>query len=191
MIGNKLELDILGIFNRDITAFLSINKISKLLNKAYPHINAKVNQLIKEGILNKTEFGRSYLCSMNISNAKTVALLSLAEAVKKDKFLKKTGLSDILTQIRKEFRIYTIFAVSSSIYFVMDHIHDKEAIKNSFKELESYSPVFLSKDEFMIRIKEEKSLFSKKIILYSPETYFELIEEIYPGILAGAIMKNG
>ena len=74
MIGNKLELDIIRIFNRDITALLSINQIAHKLKKAYPHINAKVNDLINEGILNKRQIGRSYLCSVNLDNDKCVEL---------------------------------------------------------------------------------------------------------------------
>ena len=87
MIGNRLEKEILGIFDRDIYSLLSINQISKKLHKAYPYINAKVNELIKEGVLNKSQIGRSYLCSLNLNSEKTIALLSLMGTEKKEKIL--------------------------------------------------------------------------------------------------------
>ena len=189
MIGNKLEQEIIGIFSRDISALLSINQISKKLNKAYPYINAKVNLLIKEGVLDKTEIGRSYLCSINLGSAKAIALLSLYEANQKEKYLKKTNLLPVLDKIRKEFNLYTIFAIEKKLYFVLDHIYDKEAIKNSYKLIREFSPEFLSKQDFVNLILQNKAVLSNKIILYSPETYYELLEEMQSQIM-GKKFKN-
>lgn len=179
MIGNKLELKIIEIFNRDITLFLSINQIAKKLNKAYPHINTKVNEFIKEGIFNKVQIGRSYLCSINLESTKAVALLMLNDAIKKESFLKKqtTKFAEELNIIAREFRVYTIFLSRNKIYFVLDHIHDKEAIKITSKELRKSDLVFLSKSEFHSQIIHDKSLLNKTI-LYSSQKYYELLNEI-------------
>jgi len=179
--GNKLEKEIIGIFNRNISAFLSINKISKKLRKAYPYINTKVNQLIKEGILNKTVIGKSYLCSINLENDKAIALLILNEAIEKQSFFKSkkfTKLEEEIKDIKKKFKIYTVFYADKKLHFVLDHIYDKEAIKNSYKEIKIFSLQFYSKQDFYDVILQKKSLLSNKIILYSPEKYFELVSEI-------------
>ena len=179
MIGNKLELRIIEIFNRDITLFLSINQIAKKLNKAYPHINTKVNEFIKEGIFNKVQVGRSYLCSINLDNTKAVALLMLNDAIKKEFFLNKQSpkFAEELSKITKEFRIYTIFLSKKKIYFVLDHIHDKEAIKIISKELKRLDLMFLSKSQFQEQIIHDKNLLDKTI-LYSSQKYYELLNEI-------------
>ena len=180
MIGNKLELRIIELFNSDITLLLSINQIAKKLNKAYPHINTKVNQLIKEEIFNKVQVGRSYLCSINLDNTKAVALLALNDAIKKESFLKKLNkeFSDELNKISKEFRIYTIFLSNKKIYLVLDHIHDKEAIKIISKELKKFDLVFLSKSEFHEQVIHDKNLLLDKTILYASQKYYELLNEI-------------
>ena len=179
MIGNKLELRIIELFNRDITLLLSINQIAKKLNKAYPHINTKVNQLIKEEIFNKVQVGRSYLCSINLDNTKAVALLVLNDAIKKESFLKKLNkeFSDELNKISKEFKIYTIFLSKKKIYFVLDHIHDKEAIKIISKELKRFDLMFFSKSQFQEQIIHDKKLLDKTI-LYASQKYYELLNEI-------------
>ncbi len=179
MIGNKLELRIIELYNRDITLLLSINQIAKKLNKAYPHINTKVNEFIKEGIFNKVQVGRSYLCSINLENPKAVALLMLNDAINKESFLKKqsTKFSEELNKISKEFKIYTIFISNSKIYIILDHIHDKEAIKIISHELKKFDLIFLSKHEFQTHIIHDKSLLDKTI-LYSSQKYYELLNEI-------------
>ena len=57
MAGNLLEQKIIKVFNKDLSKFYSINSISKALKTSYPHINQKVNNLIKEGIIKKNIFG--------------------------------------------------------------------------------------------------------------------------------------
>lgn len=187
MIGNQLENDIIGIFNRDPTLFLSINQISKRLKKAYPHINSKVNALIKQGILNKTLVGRSCLCSINLQSDKAIVLLSYNEIEKKESYLHSfENAESILSELRKiksDFQVYTIFVQNKQICFVIDHIYDKEAIKNSFPSIRRLKPVFMSKSDFQKRVESDKSFITDPIVLYSPEAYYELISENYASAL--------
>ncbi|TAL51759.1 MAG: hypothetical protein EPN86_06035, partial [Nanoarchaeota archaeon] len=82
MIGNQLELSIIGLYSDDLTSGFTILQISKLLKKAYPYINRKVNEFISEGILKKTVVGKSYLCHLNIENNQTTILLTLIQLKK-------------------------------------------------------------------------------------------------------------
>ena len=103
----------------------------------------------------------------------------LNDAIKKESFLKKHNkeFSDELNKISKEFKIYTIFLSKNSIYLVLDHIHDKEAIKIISKELKKFDLVFLSKTEFHEQILHDKNLLDKTI-LYSSQKYYELLNEV-------------
>ena len=73
---------------------------------------------------------------------------------------------------------------------MLDHIYDKEAIKNSFKEVGKYSPGFFSRAEFVDKLRYDNYLFLKKIILYSPETYYEIIEEIMPELFMKLMLRK-
>ncbi|MEM4397307.1 MAG: hypothetical protein QW757_01625 [Candidatus Woesearchaeota archaeon] len=194
MTGNKLEKDIIEIFNRDISSFYTINQISKKLNKAYPYINNKVNSLIKEGILTKIVAGKSYLCTINLDSEKAIALLTLNEAEKKEKEIKNKKIKNIISEIKEiknKFSIYTILYYNSfnekeneketlkeTIIFVLDYINDKEAIKNSYPILNKFNLIFFEIDSFENYLVKNYHLISKFIVLYSYEKYYEILNEI-------------
>jgi hypothetical protein len=159
---------------------LSINQISKKLKKSYPYINSKVNELIEQGIFNKIQVARSYLCSINLKNDQAIVLLTLNEIKKKNKFLikKKNFEIEKITKIKNKFKIYTIFFSDNKLCFVLDYINDKDAILNQFPFIKKYNPRFFDKISFQENILSEKSILENHIILYAFEKYFELIEEI-------------
>lgn len=180
---SKVDKDILGLFNRDIARLYSINQIAISLNKAYPHINAKVNSLIRNRILNKMVAGRSYLCSLNLNSCLTVAYLSLLEAEKKNSLEKKhPAVAEELRSVVKDFMVHTIVYHKKSIYFVLDHIYDREAIKKRMRKHRSLKLVFLTRQNFIKRLLE-KSLLRDKTVLYASEKYFEIVEEVFPRLL--------
>jgi DNA-binding Lrp family transcriptional regulator len=187
LVGSKLEREIIGIFNRDICAFLSINQISKKLNKAYPHINAKVNELLEEGILTKYEIGRSYQCSINLNNEKAVALLTLNESEKKEQAISKIknnkALSDELLSIRKQFKVFTIILNKDELIFVLDYLYDREAIKNMSHQLSQFDLIFLGREDFKKYALENIRHQNDWVILYSCEKYFELLSEIKESLI--------
>jgi hypothetical protein len=176
IIAGKVEQEIISVFSRDITQLLSINRISKILNKAYPHINGIVNSLIKEDVLQKKQIGKSCMCSINLESSKAVALLSLIGSQKKDKV--KKNIDDELLLIQKKFRIYTIFSRQNSIYFVLDHIYDSEAIKKYARSLKKHDLIFYTMQDFQSSILKTPSMVIDNVILYSSEKYYELINDI-------------
>jgi DNA-binding Lrp family transcriptional regulator len=180
--GNKLENEILGVFSSNIYAMLSINQISKKLNRAYPYINSKVNELIEDGILDKIQIGHSYQCSINFSNEKAVALLTLNDVEKKNETLHKlkshNRLLEDLLSIRKEFKIITILLKGKSLFFILDYLHDQEAIKNLYPGLKEYDLVFYDKKSFQQYLLHNKSKIYDFSVLYSHEKYFEILGEI-------------
>jgi hypothetical protein len=185
--GNRLEKEIIGIFNRDISSFLSINQISKKLKKAYPYINAKVTELIDEGVLNKAQIGRSYQCSINLHNEKAVALMTLNEVEKKDKHLMKIDnsakLIEEINSIKKEFRIYTVLLYDSSLIFVLDYLHDKEAIRNMYRAIKNFELIFFDRAGFQQYLIQNRNALPDHSILYSYEKYFEFLSEVKDGML--------
>jgi hypothetical protein len=194
-IGNELELKIVSIFNRDITGMYSINQISKILKKAYPHINKKVNDLISENVLKKIVIGRSYLCSINLNNEKAIVLLTLNKINEKDGFIKKNkkikSIVKDIKKIRLNYKVHTIFSYDTKLFFVLDYKNDDESILSNHPEIKNQDPNFLSVENFYEKILEDKSLIQDSIIMYSHEKYFELIQNIEDKLfLRGSLFSN-
>lgn len=68
MAKQRPEQELLGLFASDVTAAYSIHQIAQTLEKAYPHINQKVNSLIATGVLRRTVVGRAHLCSIDLQD---------------------------------------------------------------------------------------------------------------------------
>jgi hypothetical protein len=92
MIGNRLEQDIIKVFQDNITETYSINALSKILRKAYPYINKKTNFFIKEEVLRKINLGNSYQCFLNLRSEKTKIFMMMNELNKRDFYLQKNKL---------------------------------------------------------------------------------------------------
>ena len=116
MIENRLELDIISLYDNNLKSLFSINQISKKLDKKYPYINKKVKQLIKSDILQKINFGRSHLCSINLDSDRAIILLSLNEIRKKERFLCDLGtdMNQMLNRIKNEIDMHSIIAIPVS-----------------------------------------------------------------------------
>ena len=182
MITNKLQQDIISLFDSDFKACYSINRISQHLRKAYPYINKKVNQLIAEGILQQTVIGRSHLCSLNLKNPKTRALLALQEVCKQEaalarnKPMQKTTLS--LELLKQHTDILTVFVNSHSLVIVLQELSLKKSVENHLLSLPGFQRTFLDKALFLELVLKERQVLQDHIILYGFEKYYELISEV-------------
>lgn len=82
----KLELKIVDLLSRNRERKFTINEIAKSLKEYYSFVHRTVNRLIKDGVITKEKAGKSYLCSVNLENEKTIALIQLSEIEKKNEF---------------------------------------------------------------------------------------------------------
>jgi len=82
----KLELKIVDLLARNIEKKFTINEIAKTLKKYYSFVHRTVNKLIKDGVITKEKAGKSYLCSINLENEKTIVLIQLSEIEKRSEF---------------------------------------------------------------------------------------------------------
>ena len=74
--------------------------------------------------------------------------------------------------------MHTILLQNKSLLFVLDYMHDKEAIKNLFSVIKQFDLVFFDKKEFQNHLLSNTKAFHNYTILYSYERYFELIKDI-------------
>jgi len=169
MIENKLELEIISLYDSNLLNLLSIKQIAKKLNKKYPYINKKVTELLKEGILKKIVVGKSYLCSLNFENNETVLLLSLLEFQKK----RRLDVAEIEEWIKQNMLRMTTHCVvyhKNKHVFVVENLRDRRELQKVFKDC-----VVVDKREFLDLLCEEQELFTKHTVIYGVQRFFELL----------------
>ncbi|MFW6013904.1 MAG: hypothetical protein ACOCQG_01915 [Candidatus Nanoarchaeia archaeon] len=168
MFENKLEQEIIGLYAENLVNLFSINEISKKLNKKYPYINKKVTQLINKGILKKIVVGRSYLCSLNLENEKTILLLALYQINKKDK--DSTGIREYIIRNNLELAIHSVVSFQGGLVFIVNSLRDRKTIMNAYPNAQ-----IVHKAEFADMLLETPSLFRNHLVIYGYERFFELI----------------
>ena len=148
------SVSIIKLFCRDLTKELTIRQISKLLKKSYAYTNKEVWNLIKADILNKKEIGRSVVCSINLKNKTTRALLTFNSAIES---------KDYNTAELKKNNVLTAFFSKNRLYIISN-----KKFKTSGK--------ILTKQEFIDSVKQ---IGLDNDIVYGYEKYWEIIGDIY------------
>lgn len=171
MFENKLEQDIIGLYSENLVNLFSINEIAKRLNKKYPYINKKVTQLINKGILKKIVVGRSYLCSLNLENEKTILLLALCQINKKNPESK--DIRKYIIKNNLELVIHSVVSYHGNLVFVVNGLRDRKAIMDNYPEAQ-----IVHKSEFVDMLLETPALFQNHLVLYGYERFFELIVSV-------------
>jgi len=118
---SRLELKIIDLMGRNQEKRFTINEIAKVLSESYSFVNKVINRLIKDKVIIKERIGNAYLCSLNLKNDKTIALLHLNEVNRKEEFYKenkevKLILEDFLEKLKLRFKKNLIFVVLFGSY---------------------------------------------------------------------------
>ncbi|PLW79784.1 hypothetical protein C0585_05890 [Candidatus Woesearchaeota archaeon] len=172
MVGNLLDQKIIQVFNKDLTKFYSINSIAKKLNKAYPHINQKVNALIDEGIIKKQVFGKSYICSMNLESDLAIAYLTIDEIQNKQKNT-KTLSKKIIDNI-KDIDAKCVFLYQKKIYAVSE-----TSTKSSDIKTEKSIPLHFIDEEKFKEMIIKTDFLTNHAIIQNFEYYFSTLKKIW------------
>ena len=177
MAGNLLEQKIIGIFNKDITKLYSINSISKLLKTSYPHINQKVNSLIKDGIIKKITIGKSHMCSMDLKSDLAISYLSIDEINNKKKKLITKSIKEFSKSLIETKKTKNIIFSNKTLYVLIDE-EDKKYFSRFKKEFQK-NIIFANEQEFKEILLKDSKIVKDHIILQSYESYFKLLKEIH------------
>ncbi|MBN2458351.1 hypothetical protein JXB31_04440 [Candidatus Woesearchaeota archaeon] len=169
MIGNKLEQDIVHLYDSNLVNLFSINQISQKLGKRYPYINKKVSMMLKSGIMNRIVVGRSHLCSLNLDNYRTLLLLSMNELNKK----KPAVAGEVMAFAEKNSLSTTLLSVvyyKNTLLFVVDDLRDRRTIQRSFPKA-----VVVDKPALLDMLSTDSELFRNHKVLYGFENFFTLL----------------
>jgi hypothetical protein len=194
MIGNKLEQDIISVFEENLTETFSINSISKKLKKSYPNINKKSHFLLKEGILGKIDIGKSYQCFLNLNNDKAKIFLAMIEINKKDALIvKNPHFRDIileLFQLAKKFGIETIVMHKKNLIFISQEHYDKEDVLEQTLLTQQFNIIFLNRKDFQEQFLVNNDLQKYHHVLLNTENYVNIISELNDVLLTKKIIEN-
>ena len=170
MIENKLEQEIIQLYDRNLVNLLSINQISKSLNKKYPYINKKVSQLLKDGIMKKIVVGRSYLCTLDLENPKTVLLLAMFEMNKNKPFM-TDNVTEFVDKNSIQLSVLCVVEYNKRLLFVVNDLKDRRVIQRAFPDAN-----VIDKTGFLDILSYEKELFTDHTVIYGYENFFSLIK---------------
>ena len=154
-------VEIIKLFSRDLNRELTIRKISKLIKKSYAHTNKEVWGLVKQGVLNHKEIGKSIICSINLKNDMARILLVF------NSNLESIDMKDVsLIESLKQADAFFAFLSKGKLFVICE---DKSKVKLGKAKI-------LSKSEFLSSIKE---IGLDNQILYGAEKYWETVGDMY------------
>lgn len=175
------ELETISIFSKDIFLNLTINQISKEIDKSYGFTNKYIRDFLDDGILSKKIVGSAILCSLNFSNEKTLGLLMLNSIEEKMNFLQKNDkkIKNTLQEIQKLPAKQTIFLSNNQFHIICE---DKEKINqyltNNPKLTSTISDqiTLLDNNEFKLNFKK---IDMKNLVIFEGyEQFWRLISDM-------------
>lgn len=178
MLIGEVDREIIELFSEDIAAFYSINQIAKRLGKKYPYINRRVSFLIDQGILRKSVLGNTYLCSVNLGNDTTIAMLSLVEIERRNVAAQKQASLSRLSDEIKGSRGYAglVCLILSKERVISVYDTKKQAAAGTVK-IKGLVGVSIDRQEFL-ELLCSGGITKDHIILYGFERYFEMVREV-------------
>ncbi|MGV8150806.1 MAG: hypothetical protein ACP5NV_03710 [Candidatus Woesearchaeota archaeon] len=197
MIGNKLEQSIINVFQKHPTETFSINQVSKIIKKAYPHINRKSNYFLKEGILRKINIGKSYQCYLNIKSEKARLFMAaneinrLEENVAKNKNLRLAVEESI--KIVDKYPVECILYLRSNIIIVFK---DGDLIAQFSDEilthtlLKDYRIQFWTTKELQERYIEDAEMQAHHIVFANTDRFLRLLSELNEKFMLKAMLQE-
>jgi len=169
MFENKLEQQIIQLYDSNLVNLFSINQISKNLNKKYPYINKKVSQLLKKGIMKKIVVGRSYLCTLNFENPRTLLLLALNEINKKKPVI-AGEITEFIKNSSLQVSVLSAVVFNKSLLFVVNDMRDRRPIQRRFPDA-----MIVDKQAMLDMLSVNKEFFTSHVVIYGYENFFSLL----------------
>jgi hypothetical protein len=148
-VNERLEQEIIRLYNDDIGGAYSINEIARRLKRAYPYIHKKVTELLTQGILTEVTIGKSHLCSVNLANDDAILLLSLNESKRKRELLKREPKLKTLLQNLEgtASNIITILKAKGEVIIVSAQPVSHKVLGATVMDRESFKEFYLNDDE--------------------------------------------
>lgn len=168
---DRLTIEIIGLYDSEPELKLNINQIAKKLSRTYPFVHKRVGQMVGEGILNRSVFGKSGVISLNLKNDKTKSLLSLYSVSKRE------GLNKRVANILNEF---------------VERVKENPSVKSIvlFGSYAKGSATEKSDIDIMVIASEKTSKITNLVKNEASSIRMEYSIELVPIVVDVAIFKN-
>ena len=199
---SNFQINLLQLFDRNFNSEFTINQIAKKTNFDYAYANREINKLIKRGVISKKTVGNAHLCSLNLKNDETIAIIFDYETRKKSGFYEehkvlKAYFSDFLGDL-KRYSIHSLLIFGSyasgketsksdlDILVILENKKQSDSvhklINNAFKLSDvEINPIVIGRKDFVemlvnkSRLNIGKEALKNHIILYGIERFWELV----------------
>ena len=171
------ELETISIFSKDLALALTINQISKKLDKSYAFTNKYIRDFLDDGILQKKVVGSAILCSLNFSNEKTLGLLMLNSIEEKQQFLQKTDKKtiELIKEIKKTHGIKSVFFINGNINLICENKAQTTLLLSNITN-QNHKITIVDENEFKLGF---KTLDMQNLtIIEGYESFWRLISEM-------------
>ncbi|MBI2675716.1 MAG: nucleotidyltransferase domain-containing protein [Candidatus Aenigmarchaeota archaeon] len=191
-----LELRIVDLLARNPGRKFTINEIARELEEYYSFVHRTAGRLAKDDVIDKSRVGKSYICSLNMENEKTLALMVLGEIEKKDEFYGRNRelglmLEDLVKSLSTQPGVDAIVlfgsyakgaATKESDVDILVVAGRKAEIGRTAKEMyakygKEINPVIITSQEF--RKQKEKAIIKEIIsghcVLYGAKNFVNLV----------------
>ena len=171
------ELETISIFSKDLALSLTINQISKKLDKSYAFTNQHIRGFLDQGILQKKIVGSAILCSLNFSNEKTLGLLMLNSIEEKQLFLNKLDKKtlDFIKEVKKNHGIKSIFFVKENINIICEN---KQLTESAISKIKYSNHKIMITDENEFKLGFKNLDMQNLTIIEGYESFWRLISEM-------------
>jgi len=192
----KLESKIVDLLAKDTEKIFTINEIAKTLGEYYSFVHRTVNKLAEEGVIIKNKAGKSYLCSLNPGNEKTMTLIKLGEIEKKEEFYNankelKLILDDFVESIQGNAAAIVLFGsyakgrkTEKSDIDILLIVRRKFDIDKTTKDIyarygKEISPITMTPSDFKKQKDRAaiKEIISSHYVLYGAENFVNMVFE--------------
>lgn len=100
-------MKIVDFLARNMDEKFTINKVAKAVGEHYSLVHRTINKLVNEKVVIRTKVGKSYLCSLNLENEKSLTLIQLSEIEKRNEFYEKNKklkliLEDFVNSVKSQ-----------------------------------------------------------------------------------------
>lgn len=201
---NNIKLKIVALFSKELNRELTIHQIKNKLKRSYHLIYDNTTELIKQNIVNKKIRGHSTVCSLNLKNEKTKALLILNSIDEKEQFLNKKAIKSLFEKlvdnITNKIEILSIILFGSyakgvetkssdiDLLIISDKKDKNNLIQREISALETMygykiNQIIVTTKMFkdMVTSKAElnvgKEALNNHILLYGAETFWKMVLE--------------
>lgn len=203
---NNTKKKIIPLFSKDLDRELTIHQIKKELKRSYHFVYDNVQELIKENVLNKKTRGHSTVCTLNLKNDKTSALLTLNSIEEKEHFFNnkkelKPLFNELIDNLTFKVDIFSILLFGSyakgietkqsdvDILIIAEKKDKDNAISREIRALETkygkeINQIVINRKIFkdMLSSRTElnvgKETLANHVILYGAEMFWRFVLEI-------------